>query len=552
MFKRGLPFPCINTGSMPSFDSFVDCKYLDQLTREDYDHVYNAYNYMGCSDLEHYAVKHLEGNTYGLASVLSTYAKFSMFVMEGLSPLWDCSISSYAYACMHFISRTKYENVRDSRLVKIIEGSLLPGISISNVRRQDFCSKRLGDDCDEHESIECMHLDYKSQYSTIMSKEMPVGSYQLWTKEEVSSFSLNLHTEEGDTRYIICCSLKYPENLHCDHSELPLGYSRASNIQHDATHLQNHMHLLDETATTSRIDLSLHDKTDIWISLKLLNFYLSMGLILQSISGVISYKVSRHLAKFANLCLESRFKHQNCPFRARIFKALPNYALGKTSQKRDNLRVSLPSSERAAKRLLSKSLFYDCFPVAESIAIVYMRRKKGLPAKNVFRAFHVQSESVFLLYELYYKHIRGIWGNSAKFLYGQTDSGIFAIHGSKDYYGDLAKLSNILDFSSVPQNVPLYDASHKPLLMRWKFESFFVKQFLSLRQKSYSILEVNKDCLHENYDECNLCTKCKGIRKKQCTHQQYLDVLNRKHPGFFTYKHLHSDISGTIAVQEAS
>lgn len=58
---------------------------------------------------------------------------------------------------------------------------------------------------------------------------------------------------------------------------------------------------------------------------------------------------------------------------------------------------------------------------------------------------------------------------------------------------------------------------------------------MSLRQKSYSILERNIDCIDCNNQYCNKCTKCKGIRKQKVSHKTCVDIVERKHTGVFSY-----------------
>lgn len=116
-----------------------------------------------------------------------------------------------------------------------------------------------------------------------------------------------------------------------------------------------------------------------------------------SVKEVLSYNVSEHLANFADVSIEERQTYTN-KFYATMFKALPNYAVGKTSERRDTLRVALPAKQKLARRLLPKTQYVNAFRVANRFAIVYLKRKKSyLPITNNAIAWHVLQEPSLLL-----------------------------------------------------------------------------------------------------------------------------------------------------------
>lgn len=543
--KRGMPFPCFAEGLMPSFENFTDVRSLkDEFTFDDYNNVQELYKYLNCSSLSEYAHKSLENDTFGMASIIINYCKFCLKNFSGLMPLYDSTISQFAYAAMHFINRSCYENLTDARIIKILESSMLCGVSISNTRKVDFQSSRLGDWCVPEKSKECLFIDYKAQFATIMLGPMPCGEYRLWSPDEVKEFDLNVAEKTENYCYLVCCSLKYPQTLHNQTASFPLCFNRKPWTENNETKYGS-------SENNFRVDLSQYDKENIWLSLKLLKLFLDLGIELVSIHQIISYRVSNHLAEFAKLCLEGRLNSTNS-FYSRIFKILPTLAIGKTSQKRDNIRISLPKNRKRAIKLLSKTSFCDAIPIAEQLALVYMKRSKSLTSRNIFIAYHTWMESCFLLYEMFYRHIRGVWGDKAQMMYANTDSAIISIDNPIDYYAELNTLSKHLDFSTVPKQVYFYNPSHKYEFGKWKFEAFYVKQFLSARQKSYSILQICDTCKHSDHEECNSCTICKGTRKGKISHQKYHDVVTRKQFGVYFYRRIQHNTGGKMTLNTFS
>lgn len=355
-----------------------------------------------------------------------------------------------------------------------------------------------------------------------------------------------------NVRYIIKCSLKYPASLHTYTEDLPLGYNRIADL---ASHsrsmgLTPDAKLLGNWVLSSKLDLSCHDKSDIWVSDKLLKLYVSLGMELIAVTGVLSYEVSDHLRHFAELCIESRSRATNS-FYAHFGKAIANLAVGKTMQKRNNIRSIVCTKQKSAERYLSKTRYVDATPVSSSMAIINVERKKGLVCKNLLIGYHVLQESIYMLYDLHYNHIKRIFGDRAYMLYSQVDSAMIRLTNVPNFLSSLEKLSHVLDLSTIPEDVYLKHIKCNQGPGSWKFEGWNLKQFLSLRQKSYSVLERN--CIVcDNDTQCLNCTKCKGIKKQKISHQLYLDILQRKHSGVFSYNKCSITRYGTIQVNSAN
>lgn len=500
--RKGLPYPCTTReDKLPSFERFTDYRNLNNFTREHYDNAVQAFAYMSCVNLREYASKSLETDVYMMGSLMIQYVKFCQKTFH-LHPMYDISLSSFSYAALHYTSKTNYETLRDGRIITMLENSILPGVSTSNSRYETFDSKS---------GTECLWIDCVQQFTSITAKHMPYEGYKLWSREEIAQFNIDAIEDSSDTWYIIKCNMKYP-NVYV---------------------LQVYV-----TGTKEKIDLSCRDKENVFFSHRNLKLFISLGIKLISISEIISYKVSNHLKPFAQICMEKRQTAKNSFFK-QIAKSVCNLAIGKFQQKRDNTRVVLPVTQKAAERLLSKNLFVDACPLSESCAAVYMNRKRSLEAKNILMSYHVLQESCYMLYSLFYTKIKSIWGESAYLLYAQTDSMVIRLRNIKNFYKDLQQFKDIFDFSLSPELKFLNDVhtTHNPC-GKWRIEGLRIKEFVSLRQKSYSILQSCESADHNENDSCTFCTTCKGIRKQKISHTDYLNILKKKHPGIFAYRTL--------------
>lgn len=228
MISKGLPYPCneqIETTSFPCYEQFKDYRYPAGISKEAYDRASFAYVYFQCRSLKEYCIKALEADVYCLASLVIAYARYCQDTFQNLTPLWDVTIGSYAYAAMMFITRTDFENITDGRVYRMLESSMLPGICISNSKREFFSNERLQSKpvpCER--AFECLWVDNCSQYAHIISGQMPYKDIRLLSESEVKDFNVFDVNDSDNTCFIIQCTLEYPANAQIHTCDLPLGY----------------------------------------------------------------------------------------------------------------------------------------------------------------------------------------------------------------------------------------------------------------------------------------------------------------------------------------
>lgn len=551
IFRNGLAFPSF-TDAFPSFENFVDMCQLNDFTARDYSDALHAFRNLGCTTLEEYAKIVLQVDSYALSSLLVNYAKFAMKTFSGISPMYDISIGSFSFSALHYICKSRYKTLDDPRIIKAVESSLLPGISVSNIRHQRFRNPDLGDKCEDGKNSYCLHVDVKSQYNALLRNPLPVDEYKYWDDTEIKQFDFKTMEDTEEINYMVKCSLIYDDINHDFSNDLPLAYCRLPSANNITEKHGNKHDRTEEIAST--LDLSLRNKKNIWLSLKNLKLFVSLGLKIEDITGIISFKVSRHLAPFAEACISARQTAKNS-FYGHISKVIANVAVGKFIQKRNNVRVTIPSSQRAAERLIANSLFVDAFPIRENVGIFYMQRKKSLPPQNSLICWSILQQSSYQLYDLIYNHLKRMWGNRVFLLYANTDSAIVKISNVENYHNDLAKISHIFDLNTAPRVIPFDRSENKQSdfgVGRWKFESFYVREFVSLRAKSYSLLEECPTCSHNSIENCSSCHKLKGIQLQKVSHEQYKSILHQQKAGIFSFKSLKHDIEGRVKVSHNS
>lgn len=120
LIRHGLPFPLFSDGSLPPIEDFKDIRYLNEFGDDEYNRVEKAYEHFQCKDLLEYGKLAVEVDAYSMCSLIVNYAKFCIETF-GANPLWDTTLSGFAYAVMHIVSKSNYQNLKDGRIIRILE-----------------------------------------------------------------------------------------------------------------------------------------------------------------------------------------------------------------------------------------------------------------------------------------------------------------------------------------------------------------------------------------------------------------------------------------------
>ena len=95
---------------------------------------------------------------------------------------------------------------------------------------------------------------------------------------------------------------------------------------------------------------------------------------------------------------------------------------------------------------------------------------------------------------------------------------------SHDFYGELKTIKDWFDFSSYPENHPLYNTKNKGIPGKFKDECNLVqiKEFIGLRAKLYSILLDD-----ENEKRATAGVK-RNVAEKKLRHVKFQDVFDNQ------------------------
>ena len=119
---------------------------------------------------------------------------------------------------------------------------------------------------------------------------------------------------------------------------------------------------------------NLHDKKDYVLHMKNLQQYIKLGLILDGVVSVVSFKQSRWLSKYINLNTQLRQANHDDPVAVLFYKLLSNIVFGKFIEDPTKYRtIKLVQTEEEFDALVSQIEFDFAKMVDNNAAIIEMK-----------------------------------------------------------------------------------------------------------------------------------------------------------------------------------
>ena len=174
-----------------------------------------------------------------------------------------------------------------------------------------------------------MYLDMNNLDRWARSEYLPYGEFK-WLKN-VDGFDVNSISEKSLIGYILEVDLEYPDELHALHNDYPLAPEKLA-ISYDM--LSDYCKkIADEyeikVGDVKKLIPNLGNKTNYVVHYKNLQLYLSLGMKLTKIHGVLKFKESDCMKKYIDLNTEKR-KNEANHFEKYFFKLMINSVYGQT------------------------------------------------------------------------------------------------------------------------------------------------------------------------------------------------------------------------------
>ena len=177
-------------------------------------------------------------------------------------------------------------------------------------------------------------------YGWAMSEYLPYGEFE-WL-ENINEFDINSVNEKSDTGYILEVDLEYPNELHELHNDYPLAPEKlvvSSNMLLGYCKKIANKYKI-KAGDTKKLIPNLGKKTKYVLHYRNLQLYLSLGMKLTKIHGILKFKQSDWMKKYVDFNTKKRMNATN-DFEKDFFKLMINSVYGKIMESlRKRINVS--------------------------------------------------------------------------------------------------------------------------------------------------------------------------------------------------------------------
>ena len=279
-----------------------------------------------------------------------------------------------------------------------------------------------------------------------MIQYLPDGRFKWLRKKKVDEFHLNLVKEHSSTGYILKVDLEYPSELHDLHNDYPLAPERLEISQNMLPKYCSD--IADKYGIkiggVNKLVPNLGNKKKYVVHYRNLQFYLSLGMKLSKIHGILKFKQCEWLKKFVDFSTDKRKNAAN-KFEESFFKLTINSVFGKTMENlRKRICVKLINNAKDYAICVSRSSFVSQKIFDKNFVAVHKIKPALKLNQPNYVGFSILELSKSLMYEFHYKYINNKY--DAKLLFTDTHSLVYEIK-TKDVYDDYPLAPERLEIS---------------------------------------------------------------------------------------------------------
>ena len=305
-------FSVFEETQLPPKSAFHNDLTDSDISDDDYAHAMNVWHAFNCQTLEHYLHVYLKADILQLADIFEYFADIA-FSDYGLDVKKYISLPSYSYDSMLKMSGVKIELITDVSAYLMVESAVRGGVAtISN--RFSKANNPMVPGYDETKPTSyIMYLDMVNLYSYSMSLPLPVGDYKFLEQEEIDNFDILSVDPQGETGFIIDCSIGYPVSLHDAHSDFPMAPTHLT-ITKDMlspASIRLGEQLGQKFNPCKKLAPTLLDKEHYVCHSSNLQFYVRHGLIVKKIHRILSFTQAAFLKPYIDFNSSKRQQATN-------------------------------------------------------------------------------------------------------------------------------------------------------------------------------------------------------------------------------------------------
>ena len=506
---------------LPPQESFYSKLTREHISDADYEHGQQVWNAFRCQTLGDYHDIYLRTDVLLLADIFEAFRNTSM-QHYGLDPAHYLSAPGMSWDALLKMTKVELELLTDIDMHLFMEKGLRGGVCMVSKR----FAKANNPQCPQYDNTKpnswIMYQDANNLYGWAMKQLLPMGEFQ-WANPELDEVLTT--PDDAPEGYVLEVDLDYPEHLHDAHNDHPLAPEAISVPEQWLSDYQRTLvnELGGKFTACTKLVPNLRKKERYIIHYRNLKLYQSLGMQVTKIHRVLKFRQEAWMAPYIQLNTDLRSKATS-EFEKDFFKLMNNSVFGKTMENlRKRIRVDLvrASENDRMRRLVADPAYLSHRIFDGDLVAIHSTKSKLKLNRPIYIGQAVLDNSKLLMYDFWYNQIKAEYGEKVSLLYTDTDSLLFQVE-TEDVYADMRKSAEKYDFSDYPKDHPCYSTENKKVVGKFKDEccSRLISEFVGLRPKMYSILEVNGDNIR----------KAKGVQKtvvkKDLRHELYKQCLD--------------------------
>ena len=555
--KQFFPYEYIDSiqklyqNSLPPIEEFFSKLTQSTITPDEYAQALKLFKAAGCKNLNDYMRIYLLTDVGYLADCISAFRK-TLRDLHGLDMVHYVSLPSFSYDSFLYSTGIQLDLIHDPVLGDLIKRNVRGGFTSVVRPYAKANNKNINPDFDpcKDRSSYLTYIDFNSLYATVMEETLPSGNMKKLNDEELSKFTKTMWSHDEDKKighWVLCDTKRVAPDIARLTDDLPLAMHHL-NITDSMLSPYNKQLLESQNrrlyAKNSKLVASHLPQKNYFLSLKLLQLLVELGLEVDKVHAVYRFSQTKYLKPFIERNIEARMRtpHKS---EGNVYKLTNNSVFGRTlfDSSRRLEKTNIVTNVRAFTKMIRDPLYKRCVPLKDNRVIVV----RGLPVVKMnspqYIGMTILDRAKFRLYHFFYKVLKPFYGDNVKLVYTDTDSYVLKIY-TDDLYKDFAspQLREYIDTSNFPDSHPSYSNENKGKLGCLKSEvgADYIVEIICLKPKTYSIR------IHGREEST---VGAKGIsthERQNLTHENFRHVMSENVVHTFTQTTL-TAVKGTMS-----
>ena len=481
------------------FSTLNDCA----ITDADYEHAQLVWEKFGIKNLGEYHDLYVETDVLLLADVFENFRTLCI-TDDKLDPAHYYTLPNYSWDAMLKKTEVRLELLTDYDMHIMIESGLRGGVAMISNRHAVANNPYIQKYDKEKEHSYISYVDSNNLYGLSMAQALPKSDFE-WSEIRDVDVLIKTYAQNPSEGCFVKCDLRYPEELHDEHSDYPLAPERKlvtnEMLSPYAAAVKTKLEIADDTC--EKLVPNLCDKERYVLDIRNLAYYVEKGMEVTKVHKVITFKQEEWLKPYIDSNTAKRAKAKN-DFEKDYYKLKNNAVFGKCMENlRGRVDMQFVTSYKAwgkkqvkkdatVERKIASPLYDGHIIYNEHLTAIKMKKPTLVLNKPIYAGMCILDLSKLTMYQFHYDVIKKEYGDKAQLLMTDTDSLCYHIK-TDDVYKDIYATKELYDLSNFPKDSPYYDATNKKVLGKMKDENEgkAVEEFVGLRPKMYSMLDGN-------------------------------------------------------------